>query len=309
MEVSHGPEIAHQEVEVDFPPKAPIKCLYSARYVGDLDWIESKNKLIFTHGAGGTLKSDAIANFTHGFVSLTTRPTMLCFQGNMNLKSRVKMFTAIIEFRGSRFKKDIETSPACLGGRSLGARAAVMAAGERTTHLILVSYPLHTDRELRDKILLDLPESVKVLFISGDKDAMCDLDRLDEVRKNMKCKTWKILVQNADHGMTITPKPGTERVGKMTGAIAGTWLDNCVENCTEGSIFWDPDNEASQWSGWSAPKISSKLVAGRVKSGVQTVTSENSKRKIASINRKRKDKDEREVKVLDPSGRRKRIKT
>ena len=83
----------------------------------------------------------------------------------------------------------------------MGARAAVMAATTETTHLVLVSYPLHTDKEVRDQILLDLPESVKAIFVSGDHDNMCDLDRLEAVRSNMKRRTWRVVVQDADHGM------------------------------------------------------------------------------------------------------------
>lgn len=67
----------------------------------------------------------------------------------MNLKSRIEMFDAVISARGQD----------CfgLGGRSRDARAAVMtaaaaaqaaqvpaSASTTTTHLVLVSYPLHS---------------------------------------------------------------------------------------------------------------------------------------------------------------------
>ena len=224
--------------EVPFPPKPAIQCVYSLQYSENHEPIMPT--LIFTHGAGGTLKADAIVNFSNGFAS-HSEAGIVCFQGNMNLKSRVKMFNAVIDHLGF---------PKCLGGRSMGARAAVMAATDETTHLVLVSYPLHTDKDLRDQILLDLPASVKVIFISGTKDTMCDLDRLEHVRSRMKCKTWRVVVQEADHGMNISPKSGTKDVGRKTGEVVAHWLGNADEEKRESKIEWDPDAAVAQWSGW-----------------------------------------------------------
>lgn len=217
--------------------------MYTSSSTDDLAHVDAA--LVFTHGAGGTLQSDAIANFTHGFASHSRQSSILCFQGNMNLKSRVKMFNEVIA-SNLNFK-----SPRCLGGRSMGARAAVMAATENTTHLILVSYPLHTDKEIRDQVLLGLPASIKVIFVSGDRDEMCDLKRLEEVREKMNCKTWKVVVQDADHGMNVKPKAGTQEVGRKTGDVVAMWLKASDANLTEGRIIWNADAEMAQWSGWS----------------------------------------------------------
>ncbi len=247
--VMEDSEVAQRDIEMMFPPKPPIKCVHSALSGDDLSW--AKTKLIFAHGAGGTLKAEAIVNFTYGFTSSDTTPTILCFQGNMNLASRVKMFASILGSREGSLEKEARLSPVCLGGRSMGARAAVKAATEETTYLALVSYPLHTGKEVRDQILLDLPASTRVIFVSGSHDQMCDLERLEHVRRQMKCKTWRIAVQNADHGMNVRPKSATRNVGRMTGALVAAWLDQCDEKLTEGTISWDSDNSAVRWSGWS----------------------------------------------------------
>lgn len=241
--------VSQTEIEVSFSPKPPIKCLITSNQSLDREWSESS--LIFTHGAGGTLKADAIVNFTHGFVTASDTPTLLCFQGNMNLSSRVKMFRAVTETQQSKLGQVVGTVPTCLGGRSMGARAAVMAATNETSHLVLVSYPLHTAKDVRDHILLDLPSSVMVLFVGGDSDNMCDLKRLKDVRLKMKCKTWQLAVKGADHGMMLNPKSGTQEVGRMTGTIAAAWLKNTEEHLTEGTLSWDADRAVAQWSGWS----------------------------------------------------------
>lgn len=235
--------LAQRSLQVPFPPKNPIHCIYTTRDADDLD--RANAALVFTHGSGGTLQSDAVANFTHGFASNSQQSSILCFQGNMNLKSRVKMFEEIIA-------SDLNVNvPRCLGGRSMGARAAVMVGGDNTTHLVLVSYPLHTGKESRDQVLLDLPASVKVIFVSGDSDEMCDLERLEQVRNKMKCKTWRVVVQNADHGMNVKPKAGTQEVGRKTGDVVAMWLKASDVNLRESRIIWNADDETAQWSGWS----------------------------------------------------------
>ena len=239
--------LAQRSLQVPYHPKPPINCLYATRDSAGLACIDAD--LVFTHGAGGNLESDAVANFTHGFASHSPQSSILCFQGNMNLKARVKMFSEVMA-------SDLNAKiPRCLGGRSMGARAAVMAATDSTTHLVLVSYPLHTARETRDQVLLDLPAAIKVIFVSGDRDEMCDLERLEEVRGKMQCKTWRVVVENADHGMNVKPKAGTQKVGRKTGDVVAMWLKSS-DNCRESRIAWNPDEEMAQWSGWSLQKKS-----------------------------------------------------
>ena len=240
---SEAKALAQRTLQVPFPPKSPIECVYTTKAAGDLACMDAA--LVFTHGAGGNLQSDAVANFTHGFSSHSRQSGILCFQGNMNLKSRVKMFREIIASN-----LNVHT-PSCLGGRSMGARAAVLAASENTTHLVLVSYPLHTAKETRDQVLLDLPASIQVIFVSGDRDEMCDLERLEEVRRKMKCKTWRVVVENADHGMNVKPKAGTREVGEKTGNVVAMWLKTLDTSPGEGKIFWDANEQTAQWSGWS----------------------------------------------------------
>lgn len=234
------PVVAQRSLQVPFPPKSPIDCVYTAKNASDLTQLDAA--LVFTHGAGGNLQSDAIANFVHGFSSHSQQSSILCFQGNMHLKLRVKMFNEVIH-------SDLNVhTPRCLGGRSLGARAAV-AVIDNTTHLVLISYPLQT-ATIRAKVLVDLPASIKVIFVNGDRDEMCDLERLEEVRRKMSCQTWRVVVENADHGMNVTPKAGTREVGRKTGDVVAMWLNASDPNRREGKIVWSADE--AQWSGWYA---------------------------------------------------------
>jgi predicted alpha/beta-hydrolase family hydrolase len=186
--------------------------------------------LIFTHGAGGTLSAPAVVNFCTGF---SAAHPVLVFQGSMNLASRVKGFHACIE---NVDKKKGDATHLVLGGRSMGARAAVMAAAEvleqdeeATVELVLISYPLQGPKDVRDQILLSLPASVSVLFVIGDRDAMCPLDLLNDVRSKMEAKSQLVVVRGADHGMHTKPASVEQKLGEQTGTVAAAWLAGIVK--------------------------------------------------------------------------------
>ena len=301
MEENH--EVAQREAEVPFPPKGPIKCLQSAKQPKDLSW--AKTSMIFTHGAGGTLQAEAIVNFTHGFVLSKTMPALFCFKGNMNLASRTRMFSAIVAAREASLNcnETYRVHPVCLGGRSMGARAAVQAVTENTTHLALISYPLQSKQETRDRILLELPASVKVIFITGDRDQMCDLERLEGVRRQMKCRTWRVVVRDADHGMNVRPKPATRAIGEMTGALVATWLGDCNESLSESVISWDSEKSIAQWSGWMQRE---KTLDSMKSPATQAGTSQKSSPEYTEKDsRRKKPRNEKEVLESRPKRRRK----
>jgi len=145
------------------------------------------------------------------------------------------------------------------GGRSMGARAAVLAAqaDESIKTLVLVSYPLiGPGGAVRDRILLDIRSDVDVLFISGDGDSMCDFPRLATLRKKMKAKSWMVVVEGADHGMNLKGgkkmKAATEEVAKETGRIAARWIEARDEEQKDMKLNWNGDKPAGNWGGADA---------------------------------------------------------
>lgn len=116
----------------------------------------------------------------------------------------------------------------------MGARAAVIAAtemladaeGEVSARLILASYPLVSPKgDLRDEILVQLPAHVQVLFVVGERDEMCPLEKLEDVRKRMQAPSDLLVVRGAGHGMGIkgTGKDGEREVGEAAGLRAAIW--------------------------------------------------------------------------------------
>ncbi|ORY09887.1 hypothetical protein BCR34DRAFT_362694 [Clohesyomyces aquaticus] len=219
--------------------------------------------MVFTHGAGGGLSAPAVFNFCTGYSALHD---ILAFKGSINMNSRVKGFHACGDHLQ---KKSGSTSewPSVFGGRSMGSRAAVIAAteiaassdkkGHYDITLVLVSYPLIGPKnDMRDQILLDLPERIRVLFIIGEKDSMCALDQLGEVRGKMKAKSWLVVVKGADHGMHVKPAKAEKVLGEMTGNIAAKWVDRQTlgedRDQKEIQIWWDDDGDGDgvKLGGW-----------------------------------------------------------
>ncbi|KAF2714831.1 hypothetical protein K504DRAFT_457030 [Pleomassaria siparia CBS 279.74] len=226
--------------------------------------------LVFTHGAGGTLSAPAVTDFCKGYSnSNSSSSPVLAFQGSMNLGARTKGFHACLEHlrRASSVSNNKHGNRGTtgdfvlLGGRSMGARAAVIALTEHLSFtasstsssassaspplLILASYPLQGPKDVRDQILVDLPACVSVLFVVGDRDSMCPLDMLDHVRKKMKAQSWLIVVEGADHGMHVGGGGGGGKekemlLGAMVGSMASEWVGGSREK-REEKIWWDED--------------------------------------------------------------------
>ncbi|KAK0273079.1 hypothetical protein LTR35_012491 [Friedmanniomyces endolithicus] len=203
--------------------------------------------LIWTHGAGGGLAAPAASEFADGFSEYSS---IVSFQGSMNLPSRVKMFHPVIEH---------EDFDAALGGRSMGSRAAVMAAMQqdcKTKALVLVSFPLVGGKknDSREQTLLHLPKDIDVLLISGDRDSMCDLEQLREVIERMKAKCWLVTVQGADHGMGWSPKGTVTAMRRKTGAVAAEWLKGRDAEKRYSSLSWVRDGKAGEmvYTDWLA---------------------------------------------------------
>ncbi|KAI4684215.1 hypothetical protein J4E81_009095 [Alternaria sp. BMP 2799] len=239
--------------------KKPIEC---HQYTPTSSPSTPPPTLIFTHGAGGTLSADAVVNFCTGY-SLSL--PVLAFQGSMNLQARTKGFHACIDELNSSqstaqkgAKEDTSVSKTLLlGGRSMGARAAVIAASEYLAslddkeaeeldlQLILVSYPLLGPKEdLRDQILLDLPESVRILFISGDEDAMCPIDTLNDTRDKLTAQSQLVVVTDANHGMHVVPASRTKAVGEETGRLAARWVQG---ELMDDEVFIDELEGEEEW--------------------------------------------------------------
>ncbi|KIW09005.1 uncharacterized protein PV09_00902 [Verruconis gallopava] len=216
---------------------------------------DGRVSLIFTHGAGGGIENPATKDFVSGFASVAA-DDVVCFQGSMNLSHRTKLFHAVMNDQGRAVG---------FGGRSMGSRAAVIAATEcevdqRPEVLVLVSYPLSAgmgskkkkvEGDPRKQILVDLPSNVDVLFIIGSEDDMCDLKQLNRVRQEMKAASWLMEVKGADHGMSLKVRAGIQPLRFRTGALAAEWMRGRDEINQYCAVEWNKDDAEIVVSGWT----------------------------------------------------------
>lgn len=224
--------------------KKPIQCAVHEAEEVDL----SKPVICLSHGAGGTMDSPAMAEW----ISATSQSTSVAaFNGNMNLKSRVKHFRALVE----HLQAESPERPIILGGRSMGSRAAVTLYNDTPNlnkRLILQSYPLRNQKPdpSRAELLRAIPEDCKVLFVIGSRDSMCPLDQLAEVRSEMKAESWLILMEGANHGMEVLGgKAATTLMRQKAGELAAEWATaETLSHQKEGKLSWVEDE--AQWAGW-----------------------------------------------------------
>ena len=95
--------------------------------------------------------------------------------------------------------------PVVLIGKSMGGRIGCHVSLEEPVNgLICLSYPLcggGDPQKLRDKVLRDL--RTPVLFVQGTRDALCPLELLNNVRREMKTENFLHVVEGGDHSLLV----------------------------------------------------------------------------------------------------------
>ncbi|XP_054706955.1 testis-expressed protein 30-like [Uloborus diversus] len=151
---------------------------------------QKKYWIVLTHGAGGDMHTSQLVALTKYLMNLNCFVLRFTCKG-LNMKYRMNVFNSVLEYLNETY----EPKGILIGGRSMGARSAVMLCsdpeGTMNTNLcdkimgiICLSYPLHKPgdkKELREEPFRTL--RTPVFFLSGTKDEMCDKVSLDKILK------------------------------------------------------------------------------------------------------------------------------
>ncbi|XP_047457151.1 testis-expressed protein 30 [Mugil cephalus] len=171
-----------------------------------------RRAVILTHGAGGDMNFRHLVSLAHCLASRG----IICFRftcKGLNLSYRVKAYRAVWDYLKSLQKFTIRHI--YFGGRSMGCRSAVALARQLSDEaedavqgVICLSFPLHppgqTDaHRQRSEDLKMLPEHMRVLFVSGKEDNMCDRDLFTGVVKEMKSQVEVFWLHGGSHGLTV----------------------------------------------------------------------------------------------------------
>jgi hypothetical protein len=93
--------------------------------------------------------------------------------------------------------------PVVLVGKSMGGRVGChVALEDPVSGVVCLGYPLRGARgDLRSEVLLAL--RVPVLFVQGSRDALCPLERLEEVRARMTAPASLHVVEGGNHSLEV----------------------------------------------------------------------------------------------------------
>lgn len=122
--------------------------------------------------------------------------------------------------------------PLVLGGRSMGGRMASLLAaqGQPCAGLLLLGYPLHPVGRPDQLHTAHWPElRVPVLFVQGDRDALCPLGTLAQEREAhlRHIRSDLHVVAGADHSFAVRKRDGRdqETVLDEIVQVAAAWLE------------------------------------------------------------------------------------
>uniref|UniRef100_A0A3Q1FRP1 Testis expressed 30 n=1 Tax=Acanthochromis polyacanthus TaxID=80966 RepID=A0A3Q1FRP1_9TELE len=168
--------------------------------------------VILTHGAGGDMNFKHLLSLAHSLASNGFICLRFTCKG-LNLGYRVKAYCAVWDYLKSLQKFTIKHM--FFGGRSMGCRAAVAVARQLSNEsedpvqgVICLSFPLHPPGQTsahrqRSEDLRKLPEHMRVLFVSGTEDNMCDRVLFNKVVKEIKAQVEVFWLQGGNHGLTV----------------------------------------------------------------------------------------------------------
>jgi uncharacterized protein len=93
--------------------------------------------------------------------------------------------------------------PAILVGKSMGSRVGChLALEENVTGLVCLGYPLRGQSgRIRSEVLLALRSPI--LFVQGTRDALCPLELLEDVRRQMTAASRLHVVTGGDHSLEV----------------------------------------------------------------------------------------------------------
>ncbi|XP_026999425.2 testis-expressed protein 30 [Tachysurus fulvidraco] len=219
--------VAFSEEKVSIPFGS--KVLGGALTVPETECVQTA--LILTHGAGGdmnlkSLMSLAQASATSGLLCLR----FTC--KSLNLVHRVKAYEAAVSYLKSLDKFPL--SNIFLGGRSMGARAAVSLGRRMCVEedvnirgLLCVSFPLHPPGQThthvkRSEDLRGL-SYIPVLFVSGTADNMCERLLLERVVEQMESPSSVHWVEGANHGLAVKGRTEESVLDEVNSHII-TWI-------------------------------------------------------------------------------------
>lgn len=182
---------------------------------------------LFAHGAGAGIRHKAMESNARGLANrgiATLRYQFPYVERGSRRPDPPKVAHAAVRAAAAKALELTPDLPLFAGGRSFGGRMTSQTQAveplPEVRGLVFLGFPLHPAGKPgieRAEHLADI--TIPMLFISGDRDALAELDLLKGVVESLGSRATLHLVEKADHSFKVAAKSGRTRAGAEAEAL------------------------------------------------------------------------------------------
>lgn len=190
--------------------------------------------LVLGHGASTNMRHKTLAAIAENLAeqNIATFRYNFPYSENGTYRDSTATCVATIRSAAAAAHRSAPDLPILAGGHSFGGRMTTTAASESPIEsvvgLVLFSFPLHMPGKPDTKRAEHLSSvSVPMLFLSGTRDTLAELDLLKPVVKKLGKSATLHLVDTADHSYKILKKTrkSDENVFVEMARVVRSWAD------------------------------------------------------------------------------------
>jgi predicted alpha/beta-hydrolase family hydrolase len=193
---------------------------------------DAKALYLFAHGAGAGMTHKAMESNAQGLAQrgiATLRYQFLYMEKGSKRPDPPRLAHAAVRAAAAEAIEIAPDLPLFAGGRSFGGRMTSQAQAEEPLSgvrgLAFLGFPLHPAGKNGIERAEHLARvNVPMLFVSGDRDALAELDLLRPVVSGLGERATLHLIKHADHSFKVAAKSGrtaAEAEAEALDALAG----------------------------------------------------------------------------------------
>jgi predicted alpha/beta-hydrolase family hydrolase len=193
---------------------------------------DAKALYLFAHGAGAGMTHKAMESNAQGLAQrgiATLRYQFLYMEKGSKRPDPPRLAHAAVRAAAAEAIEIAPDLPLFAGGRSFGGRMTSQAQAEEPLSgvrgLAFLGFPLHAAGKNGIERAEHLARvNVPMLFVSGDRDALAELDLLRPVVSGLGERATLHLIKHADHSFKVAAKSGrtaAEAEAEALDALAG----------------------------------------------------------------------------------------
>lgn len=199
----------------------------------------AKALYLFAHGAGAGMTHKAMESNAQGLAErgvATLRYHFLYMEKGSKRPDPPRLAHAVVRAAAAEAAKLARDLPLFAGGRSFGGRMTSQAQSDAplpgVKGLAFLGFPLHPAGKPGIERADHLSRvEVPMLFVSGDRDALAELDLLESVVAGLGDRATLHLVAHADHSLKTAAKSGrtsAEAEAEALDALADWMSENAA---------------------------------------------------------------------------------